>query len=476
MKPLILIVDDDQAFTQDLVFVLQSDFACVSATSGSEGLKILREQSPAAVLLDLMIGPSESGLDVLDRMLGEDEHLPVVMITGHESVDTAVEAMRRGAYSYISKRTHTDELVLLLQKAISGRRIRERARSLAEELHRGYGRIVGESPPVQAMRQKIDLFASSLQTVLITGESGTGKELVARQIHQRSDRADRPFIAVNCAAIPRELIESELFGHEAGAFTGAQKRKLGKMEVAADGIVFFDEIGELDPSAQSKLLRVLESREYERVGGVRPITTNARIIAATNRDLHADMKAGTFRADLFYRLETLTITVPPLRDRRGDIPALIEHFLLLACHEMKTAPKQFTKEAVSACQTYAWPGNIRELRNVVTSAAIMTPGEIIDTDSLNPRVLSTAPAIPSAKVHEASQRQAALVDLQSIPETWEEMDLLRKETEKEAGRAVETAFLERLLARHQGNVAAAAREAGINRSNLYRMMKRCGLA
>jgi len=476
LKPLILIVDDDDAFTQDLIFVLQSEFACVSAATGGEGLKVLREQSPAAVLLDLMIGPSENGLDVLDRMLAEDENLPIVMITGHESVDTAVEAMRRGAFSYISKRTHTDELVLLLQKAISGKQIRERARSLAEELHKGYGRIAGESPPVQALRQKIDLFANNSQTVLITGESGTGKELVARQIHLRSDRADRPFIAVNCAAIPRELIESELFGHEAGSFTGAQKRKPGKLEVAADGIVFFDEIGELDPAAQSKLLRVLESREFERVGGVHSITSNARVIAATNRDLHADMKAGTFRPDLFYRLETLTINVPPLRDRKADIPTLIDHFLLLACHEMKTAPKRFTDEAIAACRAYSWPGNIRELRNVVTSAAIMTAGEIIDVGALNPRVLSSAPAVASASFPALAPALDKPAEPHSIPENWEGMDEMRKQAEQEAGRAVEIAFLRRLLERHQGNVAEAAREVGINRSNLYRMMKRCGLA
>ncbi|MFH0882858.1 MAG: sigma-54 dependent transcriptional regulator [bacterium] len=476
MKPLILIVDDDHAFSQDLEFVLQSEFTCVSVHTGAEGLRVVREQSPAAVLLDMMIGPSESGLDVLVRMLSEDENLPVIMITGHESVDAAVEAMRRGALSYISKRAHTNELVLLLQKAIAGKRVRERARTLAQEQHRDYIRIVGTSPPMQTLNQKIDLFANSPQTVLITGESGTGKELVARQIHLRSDRADRPFVTVNCAAIPPDRLEIELFGQVTGSSTGVQKRKPGKIEAAADGVVFFDEIGELDLATQGRLLRVLELREFERVAGVQPVATGVRVIAATNRDLHAVMKTGDFRTDLFHRLETLSVHVPPLRDRKSDIPFLINHFLSLAGHEMKVPPKQFTREAVEVCQSYSWPGNIRELRYVVASAAIMTAHDVIDVDSLNPHLSASRSAASTRKTAVAPAVKSESVEPLSIPELWEEMNGLRKEAEEAAGRAVETAFLKHLLERHQGNVAEAARETGINRSNLYRMMKRCGLA
>lgn len=474
LKPLILIIDDDAAFTQDLVFVLQQEFTCISAHSGAEGLEQMKQQSPAALLLDLMIGEHESGLDVLARAQQEDPHLPVIMITGHESVETAVEAMKRGAFSYISKRTHTDELVVLLQKAIESKKIRDHAQTLAEEVRQGYGRIIGNSPAVESLRHKITLFANTPQTVLITGESGTGKELVARSIHNQSDRKNRPFVAVNCAAIPRELIESELFGHEAGSFTGAHKRKLGKLEIAGDGIIFFDEIGDLDPSAQSKLLRVLETREFERVGGVKLIPTNARVVAATNVELQEAMKKGEFREDLFYRLESLTLHVPALRERKQDIPELVDHFLLLTCNEMKSQPKTFNPEAMEAFIQYSWPGNIRELRNAVTSAAITASGNVIDLEHLNPRILSSGQPLKPAAYSPAIKPSTKL-NPDVIPESWEEMDKYRKEAEELAGREVERAFLERLMNRFDGNVAAAANSIGINRSNLYRMMKRCGM-
>lgn len=474
MKPRVLIIDDDVRFIQDLAFVLSTEFECLSANQGEEGLTLLREAAPAAVLLDLMIGTNESGLDVLKRIQEEEEELPVIMITGHESVDTAVEAMKRGAYSYISKNTHTDELIVLLHKAIRSNQVRKHARALAEEVSSGYGRIVGSSPAVNALLQKIDLFAKTGQTVLITGDSGTGKELVARQIHLRSDRADRPFVAVNCAAIPRELLESELFGHEAGSFTGAHKRKTGKIEAAGNGIIFFDEIGELDPAAQSKLLRVLEQREFERVGGVTSIPTGARVLAATNRDLQQAMANGEFREDLYYRLEALTIHVPPLRERRADFAQLIDHFLTLAAHEMKGEIKEMNEAAREACSRYDWPGNIRELRNVITSAAILATEGAIGVEHLPARITGSGASTPQvAAVPQTVSPPTADIP---IPTTWEEMDLMRREAAEQAGREVERRFLEMLLERHNGNVASAAREIGINRSNLYRMMKRAGLA
>ncbi|MCB2198069.1 sigma-54 dependent transcriptional regulator [bacterium] len=460
MKATLLIIDDDPGFREDLTLLLGSSYDCLVAADWARAEAILESEALEVVLLDLLFGDMAKGIDYLETIHKLDPALPVILITEHASVDTAVEAMKRGAFSYISKSTSPDELTILIEKARQERRLRLRTRHLQEEVNQDYYRILGESPATKGLRQKIAQVAQSAQTVLITGESGTGKELVARRIHQQSDRSSKPFIAFNCAAIPRDLLENELFGHEAGAFTGANKRKPGKLELAADGVLFFDEIGELASDAQGKLLRVLEEREYERVGGVKTLQTEARILAATNIDLHDAMRDGRFREDLFYRLEMFTIHVPPLRERKGDITLLVDHFLVRAAHEMKTPVKHFSKEALDAFHTYDWPGNIRELRNAVLSAALIATEEEIGIRHLNPRLVTKGSASGSAD---------------RVPATWAEMDTMRQEAADAASREVETRFLRELLIRHSGNISKAAEQIGIHRSNLHRMLKRCGL-
>jgi len=459
VKPQVLIVDDDATFRGDLTLLLSHDFECYEAGNGDEALETLSKESFKVILLDLMLGEKENGLDILERMLMLDASIPIIMITEYASVDSAVEAMKRGAYTYVSKITRADELVELLYKAINTKKTYDQAKVLREEVNQDYYRIVGNSPQMMSLQRKIELFAQNLQTVLIQGESGTGKELVARQIHQKSSMKNKPFVAVNCAAIPKDLIESELFGHEPGAFTGANKRKQGKIELAADGIIFFDEIGELDLNAQSKLLRVLEEREYQRVGGVKNLKTDAKVITATNRNLEEMIQDGQFREDLFYRLEMLTISVPPLRERKGDLELLIDHFLAKACFEMASKPKVISENALNACKEYEWPGNVRELRNAITSAAIIAGEDDIRKDHLNRRILKWGSLSPDKKT----------------PESWEEMDVMRKDAADKAGRDVEKRYLQYLLEKFEGNVAQAAKHEGLNRSNLYRMMKRCGL-
>lgn len=460
MKATLLIIDDDPGFSEDLRLLLGTQYDCHLASDGSSAVEFLQRQNPDVVLLDLLFGGEAKGIKYLESILALDPNLPIILITEHASVDTAVEAMRRGAFNYVSKSVSRDELTIQIEKAVAERNLRTRTIHLLEEINRDYYRIVGDGFAVRALREKIATYAQSNQTVLITGESGTGKELVARRIHQQCDRKDKPFIALNCAAIPKELLESELFGHEAGAFTGARNRKLGKLDLAADGILFFDEIGELAPEAQGKLLRVLEEREYERVGGIKTLNTDARILAATNIDLVGAMNRGEFRQDLFYRLELLTVHVPPLRERPEDIPVLIDHFLLRAAHEMKTPIKSMSLDALNACQQYSWPGNIRELRNAVLSSALSSSGTMIELQHLNPRIGHTSIASTSEM---------------PIPTTWAEMDRLRQEAADAASRNVEKQFLIALLERFNGNISKAAEHVGIHRSNLHRMLKRCDL-
>lgn len=307
----------------------------------------------------------------------------------------------------------------------------------------------------------IYLFAKNDNTILITGESGVGKELVARQIHINGRRKQKPFTTVNCAAIPKELLESELFGHEKGAFTGADRRKLGKFEIAAEGTIFLDEISELDLNSQVKILRVLQEREFERVGGTVPIKSKARVIAATNKDLEGLVEKGKFREDLYYRLDVLPINVPPLRKRKEDITLLIDHFLEQASYELKLPLKVFSDEAVNIFVNYDWPGNIRELQNYITRAVILSPNTIIVPSDLDPNLLFDKPTTE--------------INFNKIPETWKEMDAMRKEAAGKASRSVERIFIQSLLLKFNGNVTQAAKHVGINRTNFHKMMKKCGL-
>ncbi|MBL7075751.1 sigma-54-dependent Fis family transcriptional regulator [candidate division KSB1 bacterium] len=461
MKPLLLIIDDDKEFINDFTLLLEKDFNCISALNGREGIRYAIEKNPDVVLLDLMLGEDMNGLDVLSRIRQEDDNLPVIIITDYGSIDTAVEAMRFGAFDYIPKTPNIEELKVIIEKSLKQRSIKFQTQSLQQEIRESFHTIVGDGPAIRNLCEKIALCAQSLNTVIITGESGVGKELVARQIHLKSDRKNKSFVPVNCAAIPKELLESELFGHEKGAFTGANKRKIGKFEIASEGIIFFDEISELDLNAQVKLLRVLQEKEFERVGGNTTIKTDAKIIAATNRDLEDRMRKGLFREDLFYRLDVLPIRVPPLRERKEDIPLLIDHFLQIVCTEIKIPVKKFSPEAIEIFMNYDWPGNVRELRNYITRAVILSKEEVVQPTHLEPKLIEIAEGTP--------------ISINKIPETLSEMDMLRKEAADKASRAIEKLFLTNLLKRFNGNVSRAAVHAGINRTNFHKMMKRCEL-
>ncbi len=462
MKPLLLLIDDDKNFVEDFTLLLESDFTSITAYTAAEGLRKVRQNNPDIVLLDLFLGGEKNGLDVLDKIMTYDKNLPVIIITDYGSIDTAVSAIQAGAFDYISKTPNMTELKLIIQKSIRQRSDRFYKESLKEEVQKHYHQLIGDSPPMQKLKHQIRLSASHLNTVLITGESGVGKEIVARHIHLHSPRSNAPFVPINCAAVPDNLLESELFGHEKGAFTGANTRKIGKFEIASEGIIFFDEISELDPDAQVKLLRVLQEKEFDRVGGNKTIQTDAKILAATNRDLHQMVSQGQFRSDLFYRLDVFPIHVPPLRSRKADIPALVDHFLSSICDEMKISHKQFSQEALDIFMNYNWPGNIRELRNYVTRAVILSQ----ESETIKPIHLEQ-------KVIVKEEFSELMPD--TTPETWEEMDRLRKEMAEQARREVEKRFLTHLLEKFEGNVSRAAENIGINRTNFHKMMRRCGL-
>ncbi len=460
-KPTLLMIDDDTDFTSDFLMLLEKHFDCISAVNGEEGIELLKTKFVDIILLDLMFEDSPNGIEILKKIKKEDPDVPVIMITDYASIDTVTEAMKAGAQDYVSKTPNLKELLLKIQKSIDISRLKKRTASLSEEVSKNFYEIVGSSKAIVKLKNKISLYADNLNTVLITGESGVGKELVARQIHLQSSYKHEPFIAVNCAAIPKDLIESELFGHEKGAFTGAVKQKLGKFELGSPGTIFLDEISELHLDAQVKLLRVIQNREFERVGGTKSIKTKARIIAATNKNLEQLIEEGKFREDLFYRLDVLPIEVPPLRERKEDIPELVEFFTEKICADLKIPKKQFSQSALDILTAYNWPGNIRELQNHVTRAIISSDSDIITSDDLDSKLT----------------RKKSVYDyrIDKIPETWEEMDLMRKEAADKVSREIERLFLENLLKKFDGNISKAAQSIGLNRSSLYKMLKKCGL-
>jgi len=458
MKRLILIIDDDVNYTEDLELLLKKDFRTVSAENIRQGISILRQQAPDLILLDLMLRNGESGLSAIDLIKMEDENVPVIMITDYSSVETAIKAIKKGAYDYIAKTTKISELKIQIAKALKHRLIKLRAKTLEEEVEKPFKEMIGKAAVMQRLKEQIKLFANNSSTLLIYGESGTGKELVTRQIHQYSDRADKPFVAVNCAAIPKELLESELFGHEKGAFTGAISRKPGRFELAGDGTLFLDEIGELDQRAQVALLRVLQEKEFHNVGGTNLIKTNARVIAATNRKLETLVKSGQFREDLFYRLEILRIDVPPLRERKGDIPLLVKHFVKVASQEAKVPPKDFAPESLKLLMDYDWPGNVRELYNFIMRAVVLSQAS--DEIQIN---------IPDRqKLGDLNFIHPGTTEIK----TWKEMIEVRKKAADSASRQVEKYFIESILKKYEHNISRAAHELEIDRTTLHKTIKR----
>jgi two-component system, NtrC family, response regulator AtoC len=461
-KKQVLIVDDEPNLRKILAAQLARDgYDVMTAEDGAEGLQMLRDHHIDLVVTDLKM-PNVDGMALLRDALREDADLPVIMITAHGTVDTAVEALKLGAFDYLTKPFDKDEVRQVVAKAL---RTRELADADAKEPARGEGSrfgIVGQSAGLNDLYQVLERVADTPTTVLITGESGTGKELVARALHSHSSRRERPFIKVNCAAIPKELIESELFGYERGAFTGAVSSKPGRFELASGGTLFLDEIGEIPVEMQVKLLRALQESEFERVGGIKTIRVDVRLVAATNRDLKKLIASGAFRDDLFYRLNVVPIRLPPLRERTGDIGMLVTHFLRKFNERLKKHVQGIEPEAMDVLSAYGWPGNIRELENVVERAVLFCDGERLSAQDLPGELRSGAlPLSPGG--HNAGPAQP-------IPP---ESGL--KEHVKIAMSRLERDLVSRALTQTHGNVTHAARLLKISRKGLQLKMKELGL-
>lgn len=375
LKRRILIVDDEPGVRQSLTLVLKDHYEVLCAATGTEALEVIEGTSVDVVLLDILL-PGLDGLEVLERIKERPDSPQVVMLTATKTVKTAVRAMKLGAFDYVTKPFDVEELLLIVERAVQSAALARELDALRSEvgIRYSFDSIIARSRKMQEVLRTVSMVAPLKTTVLITGESGTGKELIARALHYHSPRAHRPLVTLNCAAIPENLLESELFGHERGAFTDAHTRKIGQFECADGGTIFLDEIGEMHPATQAKILRVLEQGEFLRVGGTQPIRVDVRVVAATNRDLHEGIREGRFRPDLYYRLNVVSIHLPPLRERREDILPLIRHFLGRKAQELGVAQKTFTNEALDFLLAYSWPGNVRELENVVERAIVLSTG------------------------------------------------------------------------------------------------------
>ena len=421
MRKRILLVDDEAGIRASLKVVLEPAYDTLSASTAQEGLDLFRRESPHLVLLDVVM-PGMDGLTLLKMIRAEDARIPVIMLTGTKTVKTAVEAMKLGAADYLSKPFDVEELRLIVAKALETGELEQEVLQLRAQVAKRYSfhNLIGKSPAMQEIYSKIEQVADTRTTVLITGESGTGKELVARALHYNSARRDRPFIALNSAALPETLIESELFGHEKGSFTDAQSRRIGQFELAHGGTLFLDEIGDLSPATQAKLLRVLQEREFTRVGGTQPVKVDVRIITATNKRLDELVKREAFREDLYYRINVLVLHLPPLRERREDIPLLAQHILAKRTEGEGRRPQEFTKDALEILTAYSWPGNVRELEAVIEQAMIFEGDGWITAERLDlgrgrpiDRLASGATTIRAVERREgwprgANRREAAL--------------------------------------------------------------------
>ncbi len=379
----ILIVDDDRAIRESLQDVLEEAHEVDVAATGSEGLRKLKDDSYDLILLDLRL-PDKDGIELLQEFFGMGVNAPVIVITAHGTSNTAIKAMQSGAYDYLVKPLDLDEVQITVARLFEHRQLAKQVEELQEmlESRAAADRVVGQSPPMQQVFKTVGRVASSDSTVLIIGETGTGKELVAETIQANSRRRRGPFIKVNCAALPETLLESELFGHEKGAFTGAIERRKGHFELADKGTIFLDEIGEMSLNTQKKLLRILQQGEFQRVGGSATISVDVRVIAATNKDLEQEVAAGNFREDLFYRLNVITIELPPLRERMDDIPLLTAHFLEKYRYNNGRAPSKISEEALQVLMNYYYPGNVRELENAIERAVVLSQGRMIGPEHL----------------------------------------------------------------------------------------------
>ena len=448
MSKRVLVVDDEPNIVMSLEFLMKKEgFEVAIANDGEDALAKVDSFGPDLVLLDVMM-PGESGLEVLPKIRAASPETVVVMMSGNATIETAVSATKAGAYDFIEKPLSGDKLLITVQNALGFARLRHENARLRGQARTDFA-MVGKAPSMKAIFDKVAKTAPSSGRVLITGENGTGKELVARAIHEHSKRADGPFVKLNCAAIPAELIESELFGHEKGAFTGATQQRRGKFEQADGGTLFLDEVGDMNPSAQAKVLRVLQENELERVGGAETIKVDVRVVAATNKDLASEISAGRFREDLYYRLAVVPIELPPLRARREDIPMLVDHLIGQVCADNDRRRKRVAAGAMTLIMQHDWPGNVRELKNVVERLAILT---------------GDAEVITEADVGDALPRVKAV-----------KPELTRGVPFKDLVAAAEREIIIAALEAHDHHVSNTARELQLERSHLYKKMRALGI-
>ena len=454
MPARILLIDDDAGIRESMRMPLEYEgYEYSAAASAEDGLAAIQRESPDIVFLDIKM-PGMDGLEALSRIKSINDSLPVVMISAHGNAQVGMDATKRGAEDFIEKPFGAERLLVTIRNVLSQTQLKEENRTLRRAAEARY-QMVGESPGLRAIGDSIKRAAPTNATVLILGESGVGKELVARAIHRNSLRSRERFIQVNCAAIPEELIESELFGHEKGSFTGATEKQIGKFEQADRGTIFLDEVGDMSPKTQAKVLRVLQEGEVERLGSSRTIKVDVRVIAATNKNLEEEIEKGTFREDLFFRLSVIPIRVPALRDRADDIPALVRHFADLFSREHNRRPQRFTAAALDHMQKARWKGNVRELRNTVERLIIMTPGDQIDVDDLRDIV-------------RIEPRSAAVADTGGSGGD-------KPGTLREFKEVAERAFLVDKLREHSWNISKTAEVIGTPRSNLYKKLEQYGI-
>jgi two-component system response regulator AtoC len=454
LSKLVFIVDDEQSIAKLLSFWVKDKWGYeVEIFSNSESMLKKITLKPDLILLDIML-PGLDGIETLKRIKQIDEHLPVIMLSAQGRIDVAVDSIKYGAYDYFSKPIDQQKLELSLKNAIRNYDLVKEIQNLKENVKKEYSfdNIISADGKMQDVFKLVSKVLDNDITVLIYGESGTGKELIARAIHYNGRRKDKPFIVVNCASIPRELLESELFGHEKGSFTGAHQRKLGKFELAKDGTIFLDEVGELEMLLQAKLLRVIQQKEFERVGGNELIKTNVRIISATNRELKQAVEQKQFREDLFYRLNSFPISIPPIRQRRADILVLTEYFLEEFNKKLQKNVKGFSKKALKLIYEYDWPGNVREMENTIERCMIISEKDTLDLDDLPQHIRAADPSIST--------------DQQSVMFTDDNIVPFEKIKEKSIRHALKVTG---------GNIVEAARKLQLGRATIYRLMEKYGI-
>ena len=460
MKPRILVIDDEEGVRKSLRMILEYDgYDVTEAATGEEGVKLIEREAPDLVFLDIKM-PGMDGLEVLQKVRHLMEAMPVVVISGHGDINTAVEATKLGAFDFIGKPPERERILVTVRNAVDTRRLKTENKGYRRDAEKKH-QIVGDSPSLAAVRSAIQKAAPTNATVLIWGESGVGKELVARAIHRESLRRDGQFVQVNCAAIPDELIESELFGHEKGSFTGATDRQIGKFEQADKGTIFLDEVGDMSLKTQAKVLRVLQEQELERLGSNKVIKVDVRVIAATNKNLEEEIDKNTFREDLFYRLNVVPIHVPALRDRRDDIPALVRHFADLFARDNNFHRKTFTAPAMEKLKQQHWRGNIRELRNFVERLVIMTTGDSIDAKDIPEGgvIRGDLPILTPGGGGE-------VVSVSASEQSW-----MQAPTLQEFKSGSERAYLVSKLRENSWNISKTAEVIDTPRSNLYKKLE-----